>query len=200
MNPIKGTDGFCLVLSAPSGTGKTTIGNALLESEPGIQRSISMTTRERRNGESDGKDYIFASESKFKQMIESDGFLEWAQVHTDYYGTPRGPVEDATSKGDVALLVIDVQGGQSVKALFPDAVLVFLMPPSMESLRHRLEARGTDDSAAGRGRLDQAEYELAFLSQYTYGVVNEDNRQDETVRKIQSIIAAERCRVNRWEK
>lgn len=191
--------GFCLVLSAPSGTGKTTIAQALLESDPHVKRSISMTTRASRVGEVDGEDYIFSTESSFRTMIDEGGFLEWAQVHSDYYGTPRAPVEAIINSGGIALLVIDVQGGQSVKSIFPDAVLIFLVPPSMGSLERRLNDRGTDDESVIRMRLAQAETELRYLSEYTYGVVNEDDQQEDTVAKIQSIIAAEHCRVNRWE-
>ncbi|MBT5872022.1 MAG: guanylate kinase [Candidatus Latescibacteria bacterium] len=191
--------GFCLVLSAPSGTGKTTIAQALLESDPHVKRSISMTTRASRTGEVDGEDYIFTTQSSFRTMVEEGGFLEWAQVHSDYYGTPSAPVKDTINSGGISLLVIDVQGGQSVKAIFPDAVLVFLVPPSMESLERRLNARGTDDESVIRKRLSQAETELGYLAEYTYGVVNEDDQQEKTVAKIQSIIAAEHCRVNRWE-
>ena len=199
MKALKQTSGFCIVLSAPSGTGKTTIARALLEADTTIERSISMTTRARRSNEIDGEDYIFTTEPKFRSMIEKGEFLEWAEVHSDLYGTSRASVETIIGDGRIALMVIDVQGGQSIKAVFPDAVFVFLMPPSIESLAKRLRKRGTEDESAIRSRLAQAEIEIRYSSKYTYGVVNEDGKKQQAVDQIHAIIAAERCRINRWE-
>ena len=123
--------GFCLVLSAPSGTGKTTISDSLLASDASIVRSISMTTRPRRTHEEEGEDYYFATPDRFKALIEEGEFLEWAEVHGYLYGTPRSPIDCIVHKGQIALMVIDVQGGQSVKSISPETVLVFLIPPSM---------------------------------------------------------------------
>ena len=119
MKALKQTSGFCIVLSAPSGTGKTTIARALLEADTTIERSISMTTRARRSHEIDGEDYIFTTEPMFRSMIEQGEFLEWAEVHSDLYGTSRASVETIIGDGRIALMVIDVQGGQSIKAVFP---------------------------------------------------------------------------------
>ena len=199
MKALKQTSGFCIVLSAPSGTGKTTIARALLEADTTIERSISMTTRARRSHEIDGEDYIFTTEPMFRSMIEQGEFLEWAEVHSDLYGTSRASVETIIGDGRIALMVIDVQGGQSIKAVFPDAVFVFLMPPSIESLAKRLRKRGTEDESAIRSRLAQAEIEIRYSSKYTYGVVNEDGKKQQAVDQIHAIIAAERCRINRWE-
>ncbi|SVB26912.1 uncharacterized protein METZ01_LOCUS179766, partial [marine metagenome] len=187
------------VLSAPSGTGKTTIARALLEADTTIERSISMTTRARRSHEIDGEDYIFTTEPMFRSLIGQGQFLEWAEVHSDLYGTSRASVETIIRDGRIALMVIDVQGGQSIKTVFPDAVLVFLMPPSIESLANRLRKRGTEDESVIQSRLAQAEIEIRYSSQYTYGVVNEDGEKQQAVDQIHAIIAAERCRINRWE-
>ena len=199
MKELKQTSGFCIVLSAPSGTGKTTIARALLEADTTIERSISMTTRARRSHEIDGEDYIFTTEPMFRSLIDQGQFLEWAEVHSDLYGTSRASVETIIRDGRIALMVIDVQGGQSIKTVFPDAVLVFLMPPSIESLANRLRKRGTEDESVIQSRLAQAEIEIRYSSQYTYGVVNEDGKKQQAVDQIHAIIAAERCRINRWE-
>ncbi len=199
MKELKQTSGFCIVLSAPSGTGKTTIARALLEADTTIERSISMTTRARRSHEIDGEDYIFTTEPMFRSLIDQGQFLEWAEVHSDLYGTSRASVETIIRDGRIALMVIDVQGGQSIKTVFPDAVLVFLMPPSIESLANRLRKRGTEDESVIQSRLAQAEIEIRYSSQYTYGVVNEDGEKQQAVDQIHAIIAAERCRINRWE-
>lgn len=191
--------GFCLVLSAPSGTGKTTITRKLLEEDASIVRSVSMTTRHRRPDEVDGQDYSFITASHFRRLIDQGEFIEWAEVHGDLYGTPRSPIEQAVNNGKIAILVIDVQGGQSIKMIFPNAVLLFLVPPSLESLEHRLRQRGTEDETVIRNRLAKAQHEMQYLSHYTYRVVNRDGQQQHTVETIQSIIKAERCRVSRWE-
>ena len=199
MKALKHTSGFCIVLSAPSGTGKTTIARMLLEADTAIERTVSLTTRARRSHEIDGEDYIFTTEPAFRSMIEQGAFLEWAEVHSNLYGTSRASVETIVGNGRIALMVIDVQGGQTIKAVFPDTVFVFLMPPSMESLANRLRKRGTENESVIRSRLAQAEHEIRYASQYTYGVVNEDGKRQVAVDKIQAIIAAERCRINRWE-
>jgi guanylate kinase len=192
-------DGLCLVLSAPSGTGKTTISRLLLEADPSVVRSVSMTTRPPRPGEVDGRDYHFTTPDRFRALIGQEAFLEWAEVHGDLYGTPKAAIEGIIRNGQVALMVIDVQGGQSIKAIFPDAVLVFLIPPSLETLEQRLRARGTEGEEIIRKRLQEAQVELQYVSQYTYRVVNEEGKQQRTVDTVRAIITAERCRVSRWE-
>lgn len=193
------TVGFCLVLSAPSGAGKTTVSLLLQAADPSISRSVSMTTRAPRQGEKDGHDYHFTTRDQFRSLIKREAFLEWAEVHGDFYGTPRTLIEQTITAGRIALLVIDVQGGQAVKALFPGAVLVFLVPPSMENLEQRLRARGTESDAVIEKRLNEAEVELQYFPHYTYGVVNEEDKQQDTVDKIHAIIRTERCRISRWE-
>lgn len=197
---IPPTKGFCLVLSAPSGTGKTSISRLLLASDPAITRSISMTTRSPRSDEADGRDYHFTTPDGFRAMIAAGAFLEWAEVHGDLYGTPHSLIEQIIDKGRIALLVIDVKGGQAIKSIFPDAVLVFLMPPSLKNLEQRLRARGTESDAVIEKRLNEAQFELQYVSEYTYGIVNEEGRQQQTVDAIRAIVTAERCRISRWER
>ncbi len=159
-----------------------------------------MTTRARRLNEKDGTDYHFVSADEFKAKIRQGAFLEWAEVYDGVlYGTPREPVERVIRSGDVALLVIDVQGGRSVKAIFPAAVLVFLVPPSLDSLSKRLKRRGLETDEQMRKRLNKARTEMKYLPAYDYRVENEDGKQQSTVDAVRGIIAAERRRITRWE-
>ena len=192
--------GFCLVLSAPSGTGKTTVGELLTAEDSTIVRSVSMTTRSKRPNEQDGVDYRFVSADEFKAKIRQGAFLEWAEVYDGVlYGTPRDTVEQVIRSGDVALLVIDVQGGRAVKAIFPEAVLVFLIPPSMDCLSRRLKQRGEETDDQIHRRLIKARTEMKYLPAYDYGVENDDGKQQLTVDAIRGIITAERRRISRWE-
>ena len=192
--------GFCLVLSAPSGTGKTTVGELLTAEDSTIVRSVSMTTRSKRPNEQDGVDYRFVSADEFKAKIRQGAFLEWAEVYDGVlYGTPRDTVEQGIRSGDVALLVIDVQGGRAVKAIFPEAVLVFLIPPSMDCLSRRLKQRGEETDDQIHRRLIKARTEMKYLPAYDYGVENDDGKQQLTVDAIRGIITAERRRISRWE-
>lgn len=197
--PLQRRAGFCLVISAPSGTGKTSISHALLASDSTLLRSMSTTTRPKRPGEIEGQDYHFTTVEEFRRIIDRDEFLEWAEVHGDSYGTPRGPIERAVRDGQVILLIIDVQGARAVKAIYPDAVLVFLVPPSLESLEQRLRGRGTETESAIQSRLAEAMHEIQQMTEYTYLVINEDGQQQRTVETLRAIIAAERSRISRWE-
>ena len=189
-----------MVLSAPSGTGKTTVGELLTAEDSTIVRSVSMTTRSKRQNEKDGVDYLFVSADEFKAKIRQGAFLEWAEVYDGVlYGTPRDSVERVIRSGDVALLVIDVQGGRAVKAIFPEAVLVFLIPPSMDCLSRRLKQRGLETDDQIRRRLIKARTEMKYLPAYDYGVENDDGKQQLTVDAIRGIITAERRRISRWE-
>jgi guanylate kinase len=161
----------------------------------GLSLSISCTTRERRPGEIDGKDYYFVDEEKFDKMVNSKGFLEHARVYGQRYGTSRAAVEDIVSGGLDAVLEIDVQGGRSVKAAVPEAVLVGILPPDQETLRDRLFARGRDTREEMERRLTEARQELAALKEYDYLVVNDDLGR--AVSRVESIVRARRLRRER---
>ena len=187
--------GDIFVISAPSGSGKTTICRALLDRVEGLSLSVSCTTRERRPGEIDGKDYYFVDEEKFDNMVNSKGFLEYARVYGRRYGTSRAAVEAIVSLGLDAVLEIDVQGGRSVKAAVPEAVLVGILPPDQETLRERLFARGRDTREEMERRLTEARQELAALKEYDYLVVNDD--LGKAVSRVESIVRARRLRRER---
>ena len=159
-----------------------------------------MTTRTKRPKERDGVDYHFVGPDEFKAKIRQGAFLEWAEVYDGVlYGTPRETVDRVIRSGDVALLVIDVQGGRAVKAIFPEAVLVFLIPPSLDSLSRRLKQRGLETDEQIQKRLVKARTEMKYLPAYDYGVDNDEGKQQSTVDAIRGIITAERRRISRWE-
>jgi guanylate kinase len=165
--------GTLLVISGPSGSGKSTICRRLLEDRR-VEFSISATTREPRTGEVDGRDYLFLDKARFRAEIERGAFIEWAEVHGNLYGTPRGPMEKALAAGKVFLVEIDVQGGAQLKALGLPGVYVFVAPPSMQVLRQRLERRGTDAPQVIERRLAKASEELRAQERYDHVVVNDD--------------------------
>ena len=172
----------------------------LTAEDPTIVRSVSMTTRSKRPNEKDGVDYHFVSADAFKAKIHQGDFLEWAEVYDGVlYGTPRDAVEGVIRSGDVALLVIDVQGGRAVKAIFPEAVLVFLIPPSLDCLSRRLKQRDLETDDQIRRRMTKARTEMKYLPAYDYGVDNQEGKQQLTVDAIRGIITAERRRISRWE-
>lgn len=183
-----------LILSAPSGTGKTTLARRLVAAHPGAVFSVSYTTRAPRGHEKDGVDYHFVSEERFQQMIGAGAFVEWAKVHGHHYGTPRSSVDDA--KG-LVVFDIDVQGGETIKKQHPDAVRALILPPSLAELERRLRARSTDDDATVRRRLHAAQIEmrLARLAGYEYWVVNDD--LDRAFGDLEAIVRAEGCRAGR---
>lgn len=165
--------GRTLVISGPSGCGKSTICQ-LLRRDPRVEFSVSATTRPRRPGEVDGRDYVFVDEECFRRHVAGGDFVEWAEVHGNLYGTLREPMERALSKGRVFLLEVDVQGGASLKALGVPGVYVFLAPPDMETLRARLAGRGTDAPDVVEKRLRKAREELRVQDEYDHVVVNDD--------------------------
>jgi guanylate kinase len=183
-----------LILSAPSGTGKTTLARRLVAAHPGAVFSVSYTTRAPRGHEKDGVDYHFVSEERFQQMIGEGAFVEWAKVHGHHYGTPRSSIDDA--KG-LVVFDIDVQGGETIKKQHPDAVRALILPPSLAELERRLRARSTDDDATVRRRLHAAQIEmrLARLAGYEYWVVNDD--LDRAYGDLEAIVRAEGCRAGR---
>lgn len=163
-----------LVVAGPSGVGKGTIVARLRERFPALWESVSYTTRERRRTEVDGRDYCFVTRDEFESLRDAGGFLESFEVFGDLKGTPRGPVEDHLAAGEDVLLEIDVQGALKVRAQLPDAVLVFVRPPSLGELRRRLERRGTETPEALTRRLAEAERELARAPEFDFVVVNDD--------------------------
>jgi guanylate kinase len=162
-----------LVLAAPSGAGKTTIARTLVERFPDFVFSVSATTRRPREGERDGVDYHFVSRERFEAMAANGELVEWAEVHGNLYGTPRRNLDDAAARGEHVVLDIDVQGAEQLRERVPEAVLVFVFPPSAEVLWSRLTARGTEDLDEVRRRLRRAREELARASAFDHVVVND---------------------------
>jgi len=183
------------VISSVSGGGKTTVINRLMECLPGLRVSLSHTTRKPRPDEREGEDYFFVSRGEFAKMIEKEQFLEWAEVYGHLYGTSKAAVDASVSGEDDVILDIDVQGALHVREKRPDAVLVFLVPPSMEEQGKRLERRGTEDPNQLLKRLEAAREELATLFEYDYAVLNDE--VGEAVKAVKSIILSERCRTGR---
>jgi len=186
---------FVIVISGPSGAGKSTFVQRLLERFPELRFSVSATTRPLRGREVDGRDYHFLAEAEFVRRVEAGEFLEHAPVHGARYGTLRSEVETAMSAGRCPLLDIDVQGGLRVKQQIPDAVLVFLLPPSMRELERRLRERKTESEEKIQRRLQRAPDEIRCLSQYDYVVVNE--KIEPTQLELEAIVRAERLRRSR---
>jgi guanylate kinase len=183
-----------VVVSAPSGTGKSTVGQALMGRVQGLRFSISYTTRDRREGERDGVDYHFVDAGRFCSMRDAGGFLEWAEVHGQHYGTARDQVQSFLDAGHDVLLDVDVQGAEAVQQALPDAVLVFLLPPSYQVLRKRLEGRGTPPEDLTR-RLDNARDEMDRVGRFDYLVVNDV--LEEATEALEAILLAERSRRRR---
>ena len=189
--------GVMLVLSSPSGTGKSTIARNLLASEKGrLELSVSVTTRARRGSEIDGTHYHFVSEKEFSRLRESDALLEWAEVHGNYYGTPRDAVDSAMGEGRDMLFDIDYQGGQQLmEKARVDVVSIFLLPPSMIELKSRLVRRAEDTEDVIQKRLNNALEEIPHWREYDYVVINDD--LDSAFSQVQSILTAERLRRDR---
>ena len=185
--------GLMFVLSSPSGAGKTTLSRMLMERMPGLQMSVSATTRPMRPGEVEGRDYLFVDASKFEAMVKQGELLEWAVVFGNRYGTPRAPVEAALSTGRDVLFDIDWQGTQQLREKAGgDVVSVFILPPSAADLERRLHTRAQDSDDVIRGRMDRASHELSHWAEYDYIVVNQN--VDEAFSEVQSILKAERLK------
>ena len=187
-----------LVLSSPSGAGKTTISRELLSREPDLAMSVSATTREPRSGEVDGKDYFFITKEKFQQMVDAEEFLEHATVFENSYGTPRGPVEETLAAGRDVLFDVDWQGTQQLRGRSAsDLVSIFILPPSKDELARRLHTRAQDPEDVIAKRMAKASAEMSHYDEYDYIVVNVD--VDESVAEVQSILTAERLKKDRRE-
>ena len=186
--------GKLLVLSGPSGVGKGTIVGKLMEKRDDICFSVSATTRNPRVGEVDGVSYFFVTKQKFEEMIEQNELLEYAQFVENYYGTPRGYVEQKLEEGKNVVLDIEVQGARNVVNAFPDAVSVYIIPPTYEELEHRLRGRGTETEEQIQGRLNTAMVEARAADFYRYIIVNDN--LDEATNELDAIITAEKCGYN----
>ncbi len=188
--------GLMLVLSSPSGAGKTSIARALLKRDPGITMSVSATTRQRRPGETEGKDYFFVDEHQFKTDVNKGLFLEYAQVFDHYYGTPLRPVQDTLAAGGDVLFDIDWQGTQQIKAKArEDLVSVFVLPPSTAELERRLLSRAQDSAEVVAGRMARAADEMSHYPEYDYIIVNHD--LEASIEAVHTILKAERLRISR---
>jgi guanylate kinase len=188
--------GIMFILSSPSGAGKTTISHKLLGADDEIQLSVSATTRPKRPGEVDGIDYHFVTEAKFDAMVEGDDFYEWAEVFGHKYGTPKGYIRQGLKEGQDFLFDIDWQGTQQLKQKDEqDVVTVFILPPTLEALRHRLEIRAQDSEDVIDRRMDRARAEISHWAEYDYVVINDD--VDECFVKVREILHAERMRRTR---
>lgn len=185
--------GVLVVVSGPSGTGKGTVcGVVRKDTDLSVQYSISATTRKPREGEQHGREYFFFSQEEFLRLRDAGGFLEWAQVYDHFYGTPRAYVEEVLNAGQDCLLEIDPQGALQVRKSCPEAVLVFIAPPSLEELRSRLAGRGTESAEEMEKRLNCAVAELAYRDQYDYIIVNDV--VDTAAAKLKAVLMAEKCR------
>lgn len=185
--------GVFIVISGPSGVGKNTIADVLVDKGYGIY-SVSMTTRKMRDGEIEGRDYFFVNTQVFEDNISKDNFLEYAKYNDNYYGTLKSFVFDNIENGTNVIAVVDIQGGVNIEKIFPEAALIFIMPPSFEELERRLRSRNTDSEEDILKRLEIAKKEMNFSSHYDYVVIN--NTVDETVKNIADIIDKEIDKIN----
>jgi guanylate kinase len=185
--------GLLFVVSGPSGTGKGTICKALVE-KAAIALSVSMTTRKARPNEVNGKNYYFVTRQEFQDCIDQQGFLEYAEVYGNYYGTPKKPVYDLLESGRDVVLEIDIQGAMRIREVSPKAIFIFILPPSMTELRKRITGRGSESQDAIDLRLGEALEEVSYIDKYDYCVVNDE--VDKAVEKVIAIMNAEHYRVS----
>lgn len=184
-----------VVISAPSGAGKTTLCKRLLQNSPSFTCSVSFTTRHPRKNEIEGVDYYFVSPTEFQKMIEDRKFVEWAKVHEQLYGTSANLLNKAIEAEKDAVLEVDVKGGTQIKKNYPQAVLIFLLPPSWQELEKRLKSRRTEDYERVKERIIQAKKEIEYAPYYDYLIINNDINR--ALDDLTAIIRAERCRMNR---
>jgi len=188
--------GLMFVLSSPSGAGKTTLSRMLIDGMPGLKMSVSVTTRKKRPGEVDGRDYLFVDKTRFEDMVKRGELLEWATVFDNRYGTPRVPVESALSRGEDVLFDIDWQGTQQLREKArADVVSVFILPPSAADLEQRLHSRAQDSKEVIRSRMGRASHEMSHWAEYDYIVINHEI--DAAFAEVQSILKAERLKRER---
>jgi guanylate kinase len=188
--------GIILILSAPSGAGKTTLSRGALSKSLGLQASVSLTTRMPRAGECDGVDYSFVTDEDFRRKLAAGELAESAQVFDASYGTPRAPLDHAVASGVDILLDIDIQGARQIRRRYPrDAVTIFVLPPSFAELEERLRGRGTENEAAIERRLMRAREEASFFREYDYLIINSD--LTESLMQLEAVVRAERLRVAR---
>lgn len=187
--------GNVFLITAPSGAGKSSLVNALLENDAGLQLSVSCTTREPRAGEVDGRDYYFVSRSEFSRMREDDELLEWAQVHDNFYGTPRAPLAKALDLGRDVLLEIDWQGAAQIRRLLPSVTGIFILPPSIDALESRLRARGKDSEAVIAKRMAVASDEIAHAHEFEFVIINQEFSV--ALQQIEQIVSSARLRYAR---
>jgi guanylate kinase len=179
--------GKLIVISAPSGSGKTTIARAIMQKYPGMLFSVSATTRPPRTGEVEGRDYFFLSKEEFQRRVKTGDLVEWEEIYGNFYGTLKSEVDRALQRGTIMLFDVDVKGALSIKKTYPgDSVLIFIKPPSFEALQQRLSNRKTEDDATIRRRLDRVPMELEKGSQFDWQVVNDDLKI--AVAKVDKII------------
>ncbi len=184
-----------VVLTGPSGVGKDAVLARMRKSGCPFHYVVTATTRPKRTGEKNGVDYHFLSRKEFQQMIDKHQFLEWANVYGNYYGVPKDEITSALSKGVDAIVKVDVQGAATIKEILPQAVFIFLMPPSVEELEKRLRRRRSESSEDLALRLERAKGEIKSLPIFDYVITSRQNKLDEVVSQIDAIVAAEKCRV-----
>lgn len=189
------TRGLLIIVTGPSAVGKGAICQALLKRTSQVRFSVSVTTRAPRPGEADGVQYFFISHAEFMRRRDADELLEWAEVYGNWYGTPRAAVAEATGRGDDIILDIDIVGATAVRERFPEALSVFVIPPSMAELAARIRKRGTEDPEAVQRRLNEAPRWIREGLKYDYVLVNDD--LDGAVERLQAVIVAEKCRTER---
>ncbi len=190
--------GDLIVISGPSGCGKDSICNKVIKKRKNIQISVSMTTREKRQGEKEGKDYYFVTKEEFEKSIENDDLLEYAIVHEkDYYGTPKSNLFKILEDGIDVILIIDIQGALQIKEKYPEAIFIFILPPSMRELKKRLIKRGSETKESMFRRFKSMYKEINEIVKYNYVVVNDE--LDDAVNKVIAILDSQKCRVDRIE-
>lgn len=185
---MQSNSGMLVLFSGPSGVGKDTVLDIILDKDENLQRSISLTTREKRSGEIDGEDYYFITKDEFSNMVEDGQVLEYAQYGENIYGTPKAPVDKWLKDGKTVILKIEVKGAQKIRELYPDALSIFLLPPSMQVLEDRIRTRGTESEQDIQKRLEIAKNEILRSADYDFVVVNDDI--DEASNNVLDIIKA----------